>query len=72
MKPCCEKEAKAHIHKKRDVARCDECGCLILGYGNSTDYQKMIRELEGKRIPFETMTLGSLYVVVKKPRMDHG
>jgi len=65
MKICCENEARAHVKKHRDVASCETCNSLILGYGNEADYQKMVKQLEIMKVPFETAALGSLHLVIK-------
>jgi ribosomal protein L34E len=65
MKDCCEKEVKKHIKKNRDVARCDACGKLILAYENDTDYEKMVKQLQAIKVPYETKNLGPLRLVIK-------
>ncbi len=65
MKPCCEKEIKRSIKKHRDVATCDQCKSLILAYGDETDFQKMVIQLEKSKTPFETGVSGKLKIVIK-------
>ena len=65
MRACCEKEVETHIRRDRDAVNCDQCGSLILAYGNPIDYQKMVKQLKEKKLPFETALLGSLQVVIK-------
>lgn len=65
MKPCCEQEIKANIRKHRDVARCGACGALILAYGVSADYDKMLHQLRTLKSDFETTTKGKLQIVIK-------
>lgn len=66
MKDCCLEEAKLHLKKHRDVARCDECGSLLLAYGNDRDFQSTIQELEGRGLDYQTESLGRLQIVAKQ------
>ena len=65
MNDCCLREAKLHLDKHRDVARCDDCGALILAYENERDFRSMVSELESRGMDFETERLGRLYIVAK-------
>ena len=65
MNDCCLKEAKLHLDKHRDVARCDDCGALLLAYGNDRDFRSMVHELEDRGLDYETERVGKLFVVAK-------
>lgn len=66
--PCCRTSAKRYIKKHRDVATCDTCGMLLLGYGNERDFEETRKALAEQGTPFATMTQGALKVVAK-PRL---
>jgi len=66
MKQCCHAEARKNIRKHRDVAVCDKCGRLVLGYGNEAEWQKTQEELAKNRVPFEAEKVGALWVVAKE------
>ena len=65
MKDCCRKECATSLHRHRDVATCDDCGALLLAYGNDTDFERTIEELDKHGVDYETDTLGTLKVVAK-------
>ena len=65
MKPCCEKEARKNVKKHRDVAVCDGCGRLVLGYGNLAEFEKTQQELTQHGVGFEAATVGEIHVVAK-------
>ena len=65
MNRCCESEAKNHVKKHRDVAICDTCGRLVLGYGNEPEWKKTQDELGRNKVPFEADKVGALWVVAK-------
>ena len=65
MKSCCEREAKKHVKRHRDVAVCDACGRLVLGYDNEVEAKKTGDELARNGVPFETGKVGKLFVVAK-------
>ncbi len=65
MNDCCLKEAKLHLNRHRDVARCDECGALILAYGNERDFRSTVEELEGQGIGYQTERVGELFILAK-------
>lgn len=65
MRDCCFAEAKASIHRHRDIATCDGCGALLLGYGEQTDYEKTIDQLTEDETPFETLERDHLWIVAK-------
>jgi hypothetical protein len=66
MKICCQAEAKKNVRKHRDVAVCDKCGRLVLGYGNEAEWKKTQDELARNAITFEAAKLGALWVVAKE------
>ena len=45
LKSCCLAEARKSLKRPRDVATCDECGSLLLAYGNTRDFESTIEEL---------------------------
>ncbi len=65
MKPCCQSEAKKHVKKHRDVAICDKCGRLVLGYGNEPEWKKTQDELTKNEVAFEADKVGKLWLVAK-------
>jgi hypothetical protein len=65
---CCQGSAKRYIKKHRDVATCDTCGMLLLGYDNDRDYDETRKALADQGIPCATITQGALRVIAK-PRM---
>jgi hypothetical protein len=65
MKSCCLDEAKKSLKKHRDVATCDECGRLLLAYGNLRDFEATVEELQRHGVELETEELGRLKVVAK-------
>ena len=70
---CCEAEAKKNIRRHRDVAVCDACGRLLLGYDNEAEWKKTQDELARNKVAFEAAKLGALFLVAKdrqKP-LDH-
>jgi ribosomal protein L34E len=67
--PCCQTSARRYIKKHRDVATCDTCGMLLLGYGNDRDYDETRKALAEQGTPSATMTQGALKVIAK-PRLS--
>jgi hypothetical protein len=65
MNRCCEVEAKKHVRRHRDVAVCDGCGRLVLGYGNEAEWKKTQDELGRNKVAFEAAKLGALWIVAK-------
>jgi hypothetical protein len=65
MKRCCETEAKKNVKKHRDVATCDACGRLVLGYTNEAEFKKTQAELEKNGVAFETGKVGVILIVAK-------
>jgi hypothetical protein len=65
MRACCLKEAERSLERHRDVATCDECGSLLIAYGNDRDYENTIEELSRRGVAFETASLRNLKIVAK-------
>ena len=65
MKDCCREECAQSLKRHRDVATCDGCGTLLLAYGNDTDFDRTVDELDSRGVEYETETLGKLKVVAK-------
>ncbi len=65
MKDCCREEANKSLRRHRDVATCDDCGALLLAYGNDTDFQRTVEELDHHGVEYQTRTLGKLKIVAK-------
>lgn len=66
LRDCCAAEATESLESHRDVATCDECGSLLLAYGNEEDYRSTIEELERMDASFQAGTAGELRVVAKQ------
>ena len=66
LKPCCEQEASRSLLKHRDIAACDQCGYLLLAYGDEQTYQLTVQELESKEAEFDTDRRDALWVVGKQ------
>lgn len=66
MKQCCADEAAQNIKRGRDVATCDGCGRLLLGYDNETDFQRAADALTLAGTEFEHLRQGALWVIAKK------
>lgn len=54
LKACCSREARTSLARPRDVATCDECGKIILAYGNTRDFDSTIEELARHGVEFES------------------
>jgi hypothetical protein len=65
MKRCCEAEAKKNLKRHRDVAVCDGCGRLVLGYTNQAEFEKTQAELAKHGVAFEAGKVGTMLVVAK-------
>lgn len=71
VKSCCLAEARKSLKRPRDVATCDECGSLLLAYGNERDFQNTIEELTRHGVAFEAApgeasgVTGGLAIVAK-------
>lgn len=65
MKDCCREECTKSLRRHRDVATCDDCGALLLAYGDDTDFERTVEELDKHGVDYETETLGKLKVVAK-------
>jgi hypothetical protein len=66
VRGCCVGEAKKNVKKHRDVATCDECGRLVLGYGNESEWKKTQDELKKSKVTFEVDKIGSLWIISKE------
>ena len=65
MRRCCEAEAKRHVRKHRDVAICDECKRLVLGYDNEVEWKKTQDELSRNKVAFEAAKVAAFWIVAK-------
>lgn len=65
MKSCCLTEARRHLKKHGQVARCDECGSLLMAYRHERHYKSVLAELERRGIPYQLGRLDTLYVVAR-------
>ncbi len=71
VKACCLDEARKSLKRPRDVATCDECGSLLLAYGNPRDFESAIEELTRHGVAFESApggvseVTGGLSIVAK-------
>jgi len=68
MQSCCLAEARKTLKRARDVATCDECGSLLLAYGNARDFESAIEELERHGVELEAApseVTGGLAIVAK-------
>ena len=65
MKDCCREESTKSLRRHRDVATCDDCGALLLAYGNDRDFQRTVEELDRHGVDYQTRTLGKLKIVAK-------
>ncbi len=66
LKECCTREAGRTVLKHRDVATCDGCGRLLLGYADETTFQLTVDELDAKDVGYDSGRRGDLWVVAKK------
>jgi hypothetical protein len=58
MRDCCVREAKRSLSEPRDVATCDECGSLLLAYGDPRDFESAVEELTRHGVSFESEPAG--------------
>jgi hypothetical protein len=58
MRDCCVREAKRALSKPGEVATCDECGSLLLAYGDPRDFESAIEELTRHGVSFESKPAG--------------
>ena len=62
---------KSALKRARDVATCDECGSLLLAYGNARDFESTVEELTRHGVDFESAppeesgATGGLAIVAK-------
>jgi hypothetical protein len=71
MRSCCLAEARKSLKRARDVATCDECGNLLLAYGNVKDFESAIDELTRHGVAFESApadVTGGLAIIAKVRR----
>ena len=69
LKSCCLAEARKSLKRPRDVATCDECGSLLLAYGNQRDFESTLEELTRHGVAFEAepaAASGGLAIVAKQ------
>jgi hypothetical protein len=69
LKSCCLAEARKSLKRPRDVATCDECGSLLLAYGNQRDFESALEELTRHGVAFEAEPAppsGGLAIVAKQ------
>jgi hypothetical protein len=69
LKSCCLAEARKSLKRPRDVATCDECGSLLLAYGNQRDFESTLEELTRHGVAFEAEPApasGGLAIVAKQ------
>lgn len=66
MNTCCDNEARANIKRGRDVATCDQCGRLLLGYDNEQDFRHAADALTAAGTEFDHTRQGVLWVIAKK------
>jgi len=66
LNDCCQKEADRHLKRHRAVAVCDECGQLLLAYGNDEEFELTVKELTDLDVVFQTGHQGKLLVVSKE------
>ncbi len=63
LSACCRAEAERTLRRHRHVAVCDECGSLVLGYGDATDYERTTEELTGRQVAFQVGRVRNLRVI---------
>lgn len=68
LEACCLEEARRSIHRGREVAVCDGCGSLVLGYDDRSDYDSTLEELKRTGTPHRHAKEGELYLVSKARR----
>ena len=66
LSECCRREAGRSLARARDVATCDGCGRLLLGWGDPEEQAKTRAELERHGTPFAEGRVGALYVTSKE------
>lgn len=54
MKDCCKRESRRSLKRHRDVAVCDDCSRLLLGYDVEDDYTKTLATLDDSGAVYET------------------
>lgn len=66
LQDCCQREADASLKRHRAVAVCEDCGRLLLAYGDREDYDRTVEELEDHGTDFQVGETGELLVVAKE------
>jgi hypothetical protein len=66
LKKCCAREAEHTVRTHRDVATCDGCGRLVLGYADETTFQLTVDELDAKDVDYDSGRHGDLWIVSKE------
>ena len=66
LNECCAREAEHTVHKHRDVATCDGCGRLLLGYTDENTFQLTVDELDAKDVRYDSGKRGDLWIVAKE------
>lgn len=65
LDPCCRQEAGRSLRKARDVAVCDGCGRLLLGWSDPEEQRRTRVELSAHGVAFAEGKVGDLYVTSK-------
>ena len=65
LSECCRREAGRSLARGRDVATCDGCGRLLLGWDDPEEQAKARGELERHGTSFAEGRVGALYVTSK-------
>lgn len=66
LKDCCAREAERAVRKHCDVATCDGCGRLLLGYADENTFQLALDELDAKDVAYDSGRHGDLWIVAKE------
>ncbi len=66
LKECCAREAEHTVRKHRDVATCDDCGRLLLGYADEATFQLTLDELDARDVGYDSGRHGNLWLVAKE------
>lgn len=65
LSACCAAEAAKSLRQTRDVAVCDRCGRLLLGWEDPVEQEKTRAELLRSGVEFAEGRAGKLYVTAK-------
>ena len=66
LKKCCAKEAARTVRNHRDVATCDDCDRLLLGYTDEPTFQLTLDELVANDVGYDSGRQDDLWVVAKE------